>query len=71
MNKKSFVFYKDWRDATKNLPDDVRLELYDCIMEYAFTGKVEGLKPMASIAFSFIKPRIDRGAHKKHSKDER
>lgn len=62
--RKSFVFYKDWRDAIKDLPDDVRLELYDCIMEYAFMGKLGGLKPMVSIAFNFIKPNIDRDAQK-------
>ena len=71
MERKSFVFYKDWRDAIKDLPDDVRLELYDSIMEYAFTGKVEGLKPMVSIAFNFIKPSIDRDAEKYMSVSER
>lgn len=64
MERKSFVFYKDWRDAIKDLPDDIRLELYDCIMEYAFTGKVEGLKPMVSIAFNFIKTAMDRNSEK-------
>lgn len=64
MERKSFVFYKDWRDAIKDLPDDIRLELYDCIMEYAFAGKVEGLKPMVSIAFNFIKTAMDRNSEK-------
>lgn len=71
MYKKTFVFYKEWRDAIKDLPDDVRLEFYDCIMEYAFTGKVEGLKPMVSIAFNFIKPTIDRDTGKYMSITER
>lgn len=71
MDRKSFVFYKDWRDAIKDLPDEVRLEVYDCIMGYAFTGKVEGLKPMVSIAFNFIKPMIDRDTEKYMSIGER
>ncbi len=70
MERKTFVFYKEWRDAIKDLPNDVRLELYDSIMEYAFSGKIEGLKPMASIAFNFIKPTIDRDTAKYISKSE-
>lgn len=70
MERKTFVFYKEWRDAIKDLPNDVRLELYDSIMEYAFSGKIEGLKPMASIAFNFIKPAIDRDTAKYISKSE-
>lgn len=71
MERESFVFYKDWRDAIKDLPDDIRLELYDSIMEYAFTGKVEGLKPMVNIAFNFIKPKMDRDAEKYMSVSEK
>lgn len=70
MERKTFLFYKEWRDAIKDLPDDVRLELYDSIMEYAFTGEIEGLKPMASIAFNFIRPTIDRDTAKYISKTE-
>lgn len=64
MEKNSFVFYKDWRDAIKDLPDSVRLELYDCIVRYAFGEQIGGLKPMASIAFKFIKPILDRDREK-------
>ena len=59
MERKSFVFYKEWSEAIKDLPDDVRLEIYESIVEYATTGNVRGLKPMANIAFNFIKPTID------------
>lgn len=71
MERKSFVFYKDWDDAIKGLPNDIRLELYDAIMEYAFIGKVEGLKPMVNIAFNFIKTSMDRDAEKYLSVIER
>ena len=64
MDRNSFVFYKDWRDAIKDLPNDIRLEIYDSIVEYAFSGEVSGLKPMASIAFNFIKGDIDRNMRK-------
>lgn len=64
MERKSFVFYKEWKEAIKDLPDDVRLEIYESIIEYATTGNVQGLKPLANTAFNFIKPTIDKDAKK-------
>ena len=64
MERKSFVFYKEWSEEIKDLPDDVRLEIYESIVEYATTGNVRGLKPMANIAFNFIKPTIDKDSKK-------
>lgn len=63
MAKKSFVFYKGWKDAIQDLPDDIRLEVYDGIIEYAINGNVPMLKPMAKIAFNFIKNDLDRDAY--------
>lgn len=54
------MFYKDWMDAIRDLPDDVRLDIYEAVIEYATTGNIKGLKPMANIAFNFIKTTIDR-----------
>lgn len=64
MNRKTFVFYKEWKDAVKDLPDTIRLELYEGIMEYAFSGNTPELSPMAQIAFNFVKPGIDRDTDK-------
>jgi len=60
MERKSFVFYKKWNDAIVGLPENVKLEIYNAIMRYAFDGDISDLKPMANIAFSFIKGDIDR-----------
>lgn len=68
--KKTFVFYKGWAEAIKEMPDDIRLEVYDCIVEYAFSGKVPSLKPMAKIAFNFIKNDIDMATDKYNKKVE-
>ena len=68
--KKTFVFYKGWAEAIKEMPDDIRLEVYDCIIEYAFSGKVPSLKPMAKIAFNFIKNDIDLATDKYNKKVE-
>lgn len=64
MERNSFVFYKDWMEAIRDLPDDVRLDIYECVIEYATTGNIKGLKPMANIAFNFIKTTIDRDIEK-------
>ena len=64
MERNSFVFYKDWMEAIRGLPDDVRLDVYESVIEYATTGNVRGLKPMANIAFNFIKTTIDRDIEK-------
>ena len=71
MERNSFIFYKGWREAIKDLPDDVRLEIYESIIEYATTGNLRGLKPMANIAFNFIKIDIDRDTDKYMSIVER
>ena len=60
MTRDSFVFYKSWKDAMGELPNDIRLEVYESIIRYACGETVEGLKPLARVAFSFIKQDIDR-----------
>ena len=34
MNKESFVFYKSFYEAIKNIPDSEQLKLYNAICEY-------------------------------------
>lgn len=71
MNRKSFVFYKEWMEAISDLPDDIRLEIYESIIVYATTGNFQGLKPMAKVAFNFIKTDLDRDSEKYMSTTER
>ena len=60
MEKQTFIFRKEWRDAAKDLPIDIRAEIYEAIIEYALTGTIPvGLKPIANAVFTFIKERID------------
>lgn len=56
----SFVFYREWRDAMVGLPDGIRMEVYEAVIEYGVTGKVPELKPMAELAFRFVKARMDK-----------
>ena len=57
--KKSFIFNVEWQEILLDYPAEVRLEVYDAIIEYVATGTLSELKPMAKMAFSFIKKEID------------
>ena len=57
--KRSFIFNIDWRDVLMDYPAEVRYEVYDAIIEYAASGKLTELKPLAKMAFSFIKKEMD------------
>lgn len=59
MKKKSFVFNVEWQEVLLGYPAEVRLEVYDAIIEYVASGTLLELKPMAKMAFSFIKKEID------------
>ena len=61
-DKKSFVFFFSWRDALSGCTDEVRLEVYDAIIEYAQSGTLPELKPLSQMAFQFIKLEIDRNS---------
>lgn len=64
MEKDSFVFRKEWKDAISGLPDNIRLEIYEAIIEYGVTGKVPTLNPMAELAFNFAKATLDKDSRK-------
>jgi cell fate (sporulation/competence/biofilm development) regulator YmcA (YheA/YmcA/DUF963 family) len=64
MERQSFIFYIEWRNALIGCSEEVRLEVYDAIVEYAASGTLPQLKPMAQMAFNFIKLDIDRNKEK-------
>lgn len=60
MERDSFIFYRSFYEAIKDLPKDIRLEVFTAIMEYALYGRQpEDLKPFAKGIFTLIKPNID------------
>lgn len=61
---KTFIFNIEWKEALSGCPDDVRLEVYDAVIEYAESGKLTSLRPMAAMAFNFIKRELDFEFHK-------
>lgn len=69
--KRSFVFNIDWRDVLMDYPAEVRYEVYDAIIEYAASGKLLDLKPLAKMAFSFIKKEMDNNLNRLHPSGKR
>lgn len=60
MERDSFIFYRSFYESVKDLPKDIRLEVFTAIMEYALYGRnPEELKPFAKGIFTLIKPNID------------
>ena len=56
----SFIFYRSFYEAIKDLPRDIEGEIYTAIMEYSLYGKeTDNLKPVARSIFTLIKPQID------------
>ena len=64
MERETFVFYKDWLNVIRDLPSEVQLEVYQAITEYAIYGNLIELKPLAKVAFGFVKQTIDRDTEK-------
>lgn len=70
-NKESFVFYKDWWNAIGELPQEIRGEVCESIIRYAFGETVAGLGNMAAMAMRFITPQIDRDRVKYEARCEK
>lgn len=69
--RNSFVFYGSWWEAIKNLPRDVQGDVLTAIIEYAASGKLLDLKPLAKMAFSFIKKEMDNNLNRLHPSGKR
>lgn len=58
--KQTFIFNVKWRDALAGYTPDVRLEVYEAVINYAATGvQPSDLQPLSRMAFDFIKQDID------------
>lgn len=54
-----FMFDTDWMESLRDCSAEVRLEVYEAVIRYAASGTLSDLKPMAKMAFNFIKVQID------------
>lgn len=60
MSKSTFAFHKEWSDALSGLPDDVRLDVYEAIIGYAFSDVIPDLAPLPMAIFLSVKDVIDK-----------
>ena len=56
---KNFIFRKEWREALKGYNAEVRAEVYEAILAYAFEGIIIEMSDLSKMAFNFIKISID------------
>lgn len=65
MERDSFVIYKSFYEAIKDLPDEDRLVLMDAIMEYGLYGvEPQNLSPVQKCIFTLVKPQMDANNRK-------
>ena len=65
MERDSFVIYKSFYEAIKDLPGEDRLVLMDAIMEYGLYGvEPTGLSPVQKCIFTLVKPQMDANNRK-------
>lgn len=54
-----FVFYRSFREAVRELPEEERLKCYEVILDYALDEVVPNEVGISSAIFKLIKPQID------------
>ena len=60
MDRDSFTFRKEWKEAMKDFPVETRAQVYDAVLDYAFDGVIAELEGVAKVVFVFIKSEIDK-----------
>ena len=55
----SFVFYRSFYDALRELPEEYKVKVMDAICTYALDGNVSNTDPVVSAFMCLIQPQID------------
>ena len=56
-----FVFLPSYYDAIRPLPDEMRLRLYDAIIDYGVEGVTPELEGIEASLFALVKGNLDSG----------
>ena len=60
MERNSFIFYRSFYEALKDLPKDMQGEIFVAIMEYALNGNLVDIEdPITRSFFTLIRPVLD------------
>ncbi len=70
MNKESFVFYKSFYEAIKNVPEEEQLKLYNSIFKYQFEGEEIKLSGKEKAICVLINTQIDKQKWQKTINEE-
>ncbi len=60
MTRDSFVFYRSFQEAVNALPADMKLPIYEAVIDYALNGTLPSLQGVELAIFSLIKPVLDK-----------
>ena len=64
----SFVFYKSYHEAIQCLPEELQLDAYKAICEYAITGiEPEGCNTIVKAIFKMAKPTVNSNLARKEN----
>ena len=61
---KGIIFYESWAEALQGMEPDIRLEVLNAILSYGFQEVIPVMSPTAKMAFTFMKPVMDRDKKK-------
>lgn len=59
MNNRSFVFYESFFETIKSLPEELQLEMYNCIVTYGLTGENIAVNPYVKAIMCMVIANID------------
>lgn len=59
MKRDSFIFYRSFKDAISDLPNNEKLAVYDAIAEYALNYTEPELTGIAKTIWKLIKPQLE------------
>lgn len=65
---KNFTFALKWHEILKSYSEEIRKEVYFAAIEYAATGKIPDIQPLARMAFDFIKYEIDEKMRRREAR---
>lgn len=65
---KNFTFALKWHEILKSYSEEIRKEVYFAAIEYAATGKIPEIQPLARMAFDFIKYEIDEKMRRREAR---
>ena len=71
MGEKTFTFKISWHKVLTNYSPEIRLKVYDSILEYVESGEMPEIDEPTKMAFLFIKNDIDEEIRKKNEISEK